>query len=182
MFSRFVMILVLAFAVTSCASLSKMAPKGLLQNGTAKKLTLADVNAEYAKQKDSPFDVFKAQEVAYTTFEIKEVDDFVFTVAKIQGTVMLIKKMKDLATSGDVKALNVDSFKDGEALAKGSIELAKATLEQATNLIPAGQALVTSVPTIAASKPTALPAITSEVKTALDRLLAVVEELKNLAM
>lgn len=179
MFNRFVMILVLAFACTACGALGNMVPK---TGGTAKKLTLADVNAEYAKQKDSPFDVFKAQEVAYTTFEIKEVDDFVFTVAKMQGTVMLIKKMKDLATSGDIKALNVDSFKDASALAKGSIELAKSTLEQVTTLIPTGQSLVTSIPTIAASKPTAVPAITSEVKSALERLLAIAEELKSLVM
>jgi hypothetical protein len=179
MLNRFVMILVLAFACTACGALGNMVPK---TGGTAKKLTLADVNAEYAKQKDSPFDVFKTQEVAYTTFDLKEVDDFVVTVAKIQGTVMLIKKMKELATSGDVKALNVDSFKDAESLTKGSIELAKSTLEQANGLIPSGQALVVSVPKIAASKPTALPAITSEVKSALDRLLSIVEELKSLVM
>ncbi len=169
--------LFVSFASISCSSLPKGMPS--MAGAETKKLTLADVNAGFAAQKDSPLDVFKTQEVPYSVYGIADVDSYLFAVAKLKGTAMLVAKMKELATSGDVSALKIDSFKDAESLKNGTVELVKTSLDLVNATIETGKNLVLNVATVASAKPTAVPSITSDLNKSLDTLKSVSEELSK---
>jgi len=181
MMKSIALILLISLASISCSSLGgiQVAAGGMLQNGESKKLTLADVNAGFAAQKDSPLDVFKTQEVAYTVYGIADVDNYLLSVAKIKGNTMLIAKIKELAMSADVAALKIDSFKDADAMKNGAMELAKSTLEQAKATLETGKQLVLNVATVAAAKPTAVPSITSDLTASVETLTSLLADLSK---
>ena len=181
---QFGIVLILAIGLNACGGASMLSGAlsnaGLTSGGEEHSITMESMFPSLDTTQRASLDPFGENAVTYNTYGVADVDGFVEASSSLYANVMV---MQSVVTNVDQMvtdpSFNVAGFNNARAVLEVG-QGVQGSIGDVTELISTGQSIVGNITNIAAGDPLLVPALTSEMQTALGRLNDSQELLRSL--